>query len=108
MVTRPTDVEMKRISEQMQQLIKDRLKYITIEDLGSLVLYCRVKMQKKQDGEEQRATVLLKFEPNHPLAAAVVPMIFRTLEIEGAKKLVGSAPRGPLEREISRLLDGDK
>eukprot|EP00959_Pyramimonas_sp_CCMP1952_P350395 7341014-Pyramimonas_sp.AAC.1 len=41
------DVEMRRISEQTQQLLNDRLKAISLEELGSLALRCRAKMQKK-------------------------------------------------------------
>eukprot|EP00959_Pyramimonas_sp_CCMP1952_P057805 1206754-Pyramimonas_sp.AAC.1 len=98
----PADQGMQRISEQVKQILDERLKAITIGEIGTLALYCRAKMQKKQEGEDQRATILLKFDHSHQLASVMAPLIFRTIEIEGGKELIGAAPRGPLEREISR------
>eukprot|EP00959_Pyramimonas_sp_CCMP1952_P106996 2236261-Pyramimonas_sp.AAC.1 len=104
----PADQEMQRISEQMKQILDERLKAITIEEIGTLVLYCRAKIQKKQEGEDQRATILLKVDHSHQLTSVMASLIFRTIEIEGGKKLIGAAPGGPLEREISRMLEGDR
>ncbi|CAK0837415.1 unnamed protein product [Prorocentrum cordatum] len=101
-----TDREQAKISKEMKEFFTDKLEKINVEETADLIMYFRVRMQKKFEGQEQKATVLIRFNPSNPLTPAIANHILRTIEIEGGTKLRGAAPRGPLEREreISRLL----
>ena len=70
--------------------------------------YFRARLQQKQQGEEQKATIMIKFDHSHKLVGTLAPLINNAIEIEGGKRLLGAAPRRQLEREISGMPDGGR
>eukprot|EP00959_Pyramimonas_sp_CCMP1952_P012921 273322-Pyramimonas_sp.AAC.1 len=76
-----------------------------METIAEAVLYFRLKPLRKEEGVEQQCLVITNFNKDTKLALACRPYIMNVLQYEGATAVHGSAPRGPLEREIAKMVN---
>ncbi|CAK0812445.1 unnamed protein product, partial [Prorocentrum cordatum] len=74
-----------------------------METIAEAVLCFRLKPLRKEEGVEQQRLVITNFNKDTKLALARRPYIMNVLQYEGATAVHGSAPRGPLEREIAKM-----
>ena len=79
-----------------------------METIAEAVLYFRLKPLRKEEGVEQQCLVITNFNKDTKLALACRPYIMNVLQYEGATAVHGSAPRGPLEREIAKMVNNAK
>ena len=55
-------------------------------------------------GVPQKAIIMFSFHREMEVGRILADLFERLLKTEGGRLLSGAAPRGPLEREVSRLL----
>ena len=102
------------VPEETRKYLQDWIKRIAAPTPAALQadvrLYCTKELQTKKQGKTMvRFQVTLGeswdvFDPEFGIDR-MMTHILKVMETEGAERKFGSAPRGPLEREASRLLE---
>ncbi|CAK0860349.1 unnamed protein product [Prorocentrum cordatum] len=90
--------------QHVEQYYRDKVLNAAPEALGDSVPVFRVRRNKGKDGNgKDKCRFQFTFNANdHQIATVLV----NQLKKEGATRRVGSAPRGALERELGRLVNG--
>ncbi|CAK0881084.1 unnamed protein product, partial [Prorocentrum cordatum] len=79
---------------------------LSMRHLNRIVKHCRVKLQRKKERADQMATFYLNTDRHNTVGARLFETLSVVIEAGGGEYVGGSQPRGPLEREVSRMLDG--
>ncbi|CAK0824509.1 unnamed protein product [Prorocentrum cordatum] len=69
---------------------------ISLKVIGRAVPHFRCKPLKK----ENRAIIMMRTDFNKPMGVEAARLLEAVIEAEGGEFLLGSAPRGPIEREL--------
>ena len=102
-----------KLSEEDAKVVKDYWDEVVCKtpmlELGSEIKYFRVKTLKEQEQQSKKvamAKVQFAVDVVHvPAMQALETVLMRMIESMQGQRKYGAAPRGPLEREASRLLD---
>ncbi|CAK0892234.1 unnamed protein product [Prorocentrum cordatum] len=93
----------------MQDLVRGTLAEVSkleLQEMGQLVRAFKLKVHKPQEGVQKMAHFTWALDHSHCAADDLNATIHSLFKNAGGTRLTGAAPRGPLEREISRLLQG--
>eukprot|EP00959_Pyramimonas_sp_CCMP1952_P206216 4312555-Pyramimonas_sp.AAC.1 len=92
---------------EVKEFWVERLTKMTISEVGCLVLHWQWKRnqgKQHQQDEQARGRLIYAIDQARPLGITTVSMIEGLLKSVGAERKIGPSPRGPLERDASKLL----
>eukprot|EP00959_Pyramimonas_sp_CCMP1952_P185683 3882196-Pyramimonas_sp.AAC.1 len=74
-------------------------------EVGEVVLHWQWKRnRKKGSSQENKGRLIIAIDSDHEVGRQLIPMVRTAIMSIGGERLIGPAPRGPLERDASKLL----
>ena len=79
---------------------KEYILKVPVVELAKQIRHCKCKQTKTNWPKQQQVNISLAFDKEW---GTLEKAVIRAIELQGAQRKYGAAPRGPLEREASKL-----
>ena len=81
------------------------IKPLSLHAVGEIVLHWQWKRNKNEASLEKKGRLIVAIDSDHDLGRRLIPIVRNAVMEMKGERLVGPAPRGPLERDAAKILN---